>query len=111
MGVHWNFIGALKWGERNPTLGSIEKVAAALGADPADMLRERSGGCETMQDRLVVEAVRQRFVEAGSPARVPLLKGGSLAAELSDDGVYGDNLGTAPFLPWVTFEAAVAETP
>jgi transcriptional regulator with XRE-family HTH domain len=40
VGVHRNFIGALERGERNPTLVSVEKVAVALGVDPADMLRD-----------------------------------------------------------------------
>ena len=40
IGVHRNYVGALERGERNPTLASVERVATALDADPADMLRE-----------------------------------------------------------------------
>ena len=40
VGVHRNYVGALERGERNPTLVSVERVAEALGTDPAEMLRE-----------------------------------------------------------------------
>ena len=60
-----------------------------------------------MRSHEVVEAIRQRFAEIGSPARVPLIRSGFFTAELSEGGVYVDNLGAAPFLPWAAFEAAI----
>ena len=64
-------------------------------------------GWQGMGRQEVVGAVRRRFAETGSPVRVPLLTRGSFMAELSEQGVYVDNLGSAPFLPWAAFEAAV----
>ena len=55
----------------------------------------------------VVEAIKRKFVETGSPARIPKLKGGSFTAELTDEGVKVDNLGSLPFLPWAAFLEAV----
>jgi hypothetical protein len=45
----------------------------------------------------------------GNPTQIPLLKGDeSFEAELSTDGIYVDNLGTQPFLPWVVFTETVS---
>ena len=45
----------------------------------------------------------------GNPTQIPLLKGGrSFEAKLSADGIYVDNLGNQPFLPWVVFTETVA---
>jgi transcriptional regulator with XRE-family HTH domain len=38
--VHRTFIGGIERGERNPTLVTIAKIAAALGLKPSDLLRE-----------------------------------------------------------------------
>ena len=54
-----------------------------------------------------VEAIKHRFAEGGSPAKIPLLKRGSFTAELKPDGVAVDNLGNQPFLPWAAFQEAV----
>lgn len=54
-----------------------------------------------------VETIKQKFAESGSPARIPLLKGGSFVAEIAQKGVSVDNLGTQPFLPWAVFQEAV----
>jgi hypothetical protein len=55
----------------------------------------------------VVDAIRRRFMEAGNPAKIPLMKRGSFTARRSDEGLYVNNLGRKPFLPWSTFEQAV----
>jgi len=55
----------------------------------------------------VVELIRRKFDEIGSPADIPLLKGGSFKARLMDEGVEVDNLGTQPFLNWAAFQEAV----
>jgi hypothetical protein len=55
-----------------------------------------------------VEIIKQKFAQSGSPARIPLLKGGSFVAEIAENGVFVDNLGTQPFLPWAVFQEAVS---
>jgi hypothetical protein len=55
-----------------------------------------------------VRAIQRRFAETGSPAEVPLLRGGSsFTAELRDEGVVVSNLRAQPFLPWAAFQEAV----
>jgi transcriptional regulator with XRE-family HTH domain len=38
LGVHRTYLGGLERGERNLTLKSVERLAAALGVDPLDLL-------------------------------------------------------------------------
>lgn len=40
VGVHRTYMGGLERGERNLTLRSVEKLAAALKLDPLDLLTE-----------------------------------------------------------------------
>lgn len=55
-----------------------------------------------------IERIKRKFAETGSPARVPLLRGGgSFTAELARDGIIVDNLGNQPFLPWIVFQEVV----
>lgn len=55
-----------------------------------------------------VEDIKRKFAEAGSPADIPLLKGGgSFTAELTEGGIRVSNLGNEPFLPWAVFQEAV----
>jgi hypothetical protein len=54
-----------------------------------------------------VEAIKRKFTETGSPTKIPLLRGGSFTAELTDEGVIVDNLGAQPFLPWAAFQEAI----
>jgi hypothetical protein len=56
-----------------------------------------------MQDATAVQRIRARFAQTGNPAHIPLLRGGTFQAELAPHGVYVDNLGTSPFLPWEVF--------
>ncbi len=55
----------------------------------------------------VTSAVKSKFAQIGSLARVPLLSGGSFTAELREEGVLVDNLGSQPFLPWAVFQEAI----
>lgn len=40
MGVHRTYFSSVERGERNLTLQTLEKIAAFLGVDPRDLLRE-----------------------------------------------------------------------
>ena len=55
----------------------------------------------------VVQQIRNKFDETGSPATIPLLKGGTFSARLVHEGVEVDNLGVQPFLHWSAFQEAV----
>jgi transcriptional regulator with XRE-family HTH domain len=39
LGVHRTYMGGIERGDRNLTLKSVEKIAAALGLDPLELLR------------------------------------------------------------------------
>ena len=56
---------------------------------------------------MVVELIRRKFHQIGSPTDIPLLKRGSFKARLMDEGVEVDNLGAQPFLHWAAFQEAV----
>lgn len=64
-------------------------------------------GVELVNRAQAIESIRRKFAETGSPTQIPLLKGGSFAAELTDGGLNVDNLSTSPFLPWAVFEVVV----
>jgi transcriptional regulator with XRE-family HTH domain len=40
VGVHRTYMGGLERGERNLTLRSVERIAAAIRVEPLDLLRE-----------------------------------------------------------------------
>lgn len=60
-----------------------------------------------MDVRQAVQQIQKKFAETGSPASIPLIKGGEFTATLVEGGVKVDNLGREPFLPWVVFQEAV----
>jgi transcriptional regulator with XRE-family HTH domain len=41
-GVSQQYLSGLEAGKRNPTIGTLSKVAAALGIDEADLLRRNA---------------------------------------------------------------------
>jgi hypothetical protein len=54
-----------------------------------------------------VKAIQRKFEEAGGQATIPLLWRGDFDAKLVDGGIWVNNLGGQPFLPWVAFQEAV----
>ncbi|MEX2720361.1 MAG: hypothetical protein Q6362_002945 [Candidatus Wukongarchaeota archaeon] len=57
-----------------------------------------------MEENKIVAIIKSRFEEIGNPAQISLLRGdGFFEAKMFDDGIYVDNLGTQPFLPWTVF--------
>lgn len=61
-----------------------------------------------MDENKVIELIKARFNEKGNPAMIPLLKEKCFfKAAMKSDGIYVDNLGTQPFLPWEVFVEAV----
>ena len=54
-----------------------------------------------------VAAIKRKFAETGYPTQIPLLKGDSFTADLTDEGIRVDNLGNQPFLPWAVFQEAI----
>ena len=54
-----------------------------------------------------VEIIKHKFAEAGHHTQIPLLKGDSFTADLSDEGVKVDNLGSQSLLPWAVFQEAI----
>jgi transcriptional regulator with XRE-family HTH domain len=42
-GVHRNYIGGIERGERNPSVVTIVKLAAALDLPPSELFREAEG--------------------------------------------------------------------
>jgi transcriptional regulator with XRE-family HTH domain len=42
VGLSYSYVGELERGRRNPTLRVVERIAAALGAEPIKLLSETS---------------------------------------------------------------------
>lgn len=40
IGLHRTYVGELERGERNLTLGTVERICAALGVDPIQMMSD-----------------------------------------------------------------------
>jgi len=55
----------------------------------------------------VAELIRDKFAETGSPTQIPMLRKGSFTAEMRADGIWVDNLGGEPHLPWAVFQEAI----
>lgn len=54
-----------------------------------------------------VEIIKQKFYQAGNPAQVPLLNGGSFMATLTNEGINVDNLDAQPLLLWAAFQESI----
>ncbi|EPZ18409.1 helix-turn-helix domain-containing protein [Mycobacteroides abscessus] len=40
IGLHWTYLGQVERGRRNITLNNILKIAAGLGVDPGELVRD-----------------------------------------------------------------------
>ena len=60
-----------------------------------------------LDTRRVIEVLRKKFAETGSPAQIPKLRNGSFTAEMRADGIWVDNLRGEPYLPWAVFQEAI----
>ena len=57
-----------------------------------------------MNEHPVISRIKECFAAEGGSALVPLIRGDKpFRAELSEEGVYVDNLSSQPFLPWSVF--------
>ena len=50
------------------------------------------------------ECIKKKFSSTGTPASIPMQRGGYFQAELKPNGVEVDNLADQPILPWRVFE-------
>lgn len=56
----------------------------------------------------IVNTIKEQFQREGNRAIVPLLIGGkTFQAQLGQEGIYVDNLGDQPYLPWAVFTETV----
>ncbi len=60
-----------------------------------------------MDGKLAVEVIKQKFEKVNHQIRIPLQKGKSFKASMTDEGVMVDDLGIQPLLPWIVFEEAI----
>jgi hypothetical protein len=57
--------------------------------------------------KVAVEVIRQKFERVDRRIMIPLQKGRSFKATMTDEGIIVDNLGSQPLLPWIVFEEAI----
>jgi hypothetical protein len=61
-----------------------------------------------MNEYDAISIITKKLVEVGGKSSIPLLKGdSSFEATYESNGVYVDNLGTLPFLPWSVFAEVI----
>lgn len=60
-----------------------------------------------MNTRLCIEYLKNKFISQDKKIDIKNLKGDRFSAEMRDDGIIVDNLGSEPFLPWKVFEEAI----
>lgn len=51
----------------------------------------------------VKQIISSRFTVSGNPAQIPKIRGGIFTANMTEEGIYVDNLANQPFLPWRVF--------
>ena len=97
-----------------PSITDLKKIDFFLWKKPAELEPEPpiftpppDKPENVVNDIQVINAIRYKFSKTGSPAKIPLLKGGrTFSAKLSEkeNGIYVDNLGGQPFLGWNVFQ-------
>ena len=94
----------MKWVRRITTYVRHLKMILRLGASGTrGTLYDVKERC-IMFENTVISIIKKKFEVEGNPTRVPLLLGHkSFEAKLSKEGIYVDNLGSSPFLPWQIF--------
>jgi len=60
-----------------------------------------------MNGNLAIEVIKQKFERVDRQIRIPLQKGSSFKALMTDEGIIVDNLGSQSLLPWIVFEKAI----
>ena len=56
----------------------------------------------------VITKIKKQFAKKGNPAKIPHMNGKkNFEARFEEDGIYVDNLGNQPFLPWKIFPEAI----
>lgn len=61
-----------------------------------------------MTEYTIVEVIKKKFAETGSPVNIPLqIKDSTFEASLAEDGINVDNLANSPHLPWKVFVETV----
>ena len=55
----------------------------------------------------VVPEIKQKFLDQGGQAILPLQRGSYFSAKLAEGGIEVDNLGNQPYLLWCAFQEAV----
>jgi hypothetical protein len=60
-----------------------------------------------MDGKLAVKVIKQKFERIGHQVTIPLQKGRSFKATMTDEGIIVDNLGGQPLLPWIVFEEVI----
>jgi hypothetical protein len=60
-----------------------------------------------MNGKLGIGVIKQTFERDNRQIRIPLQKGRSFKAYMTDEGIMVDNLGSQSLLPWIVFEEAI----
>lgn len=60
-----------------------------------------------MDGKLAVEVIKRKFERIGHQVKIPLQKGRSFKAMMTDEGIMVSNLGNQPLLPWIVFEEVI----
>ena len=72
------------------------------------LVADRSQGSESENDVSVIGEIKSMFFQTGNPSKIPMLRGDrSITAEFDEQGIWVDNLGNQPFLPWIVFQETI----
>jgi hypothetical protein len=60
-----------------------------------------------MDEKIALDAIQRKFQETRKIVKIKLVKGGYFQADMTENVVRVNNLGSQPFLPWSVFEETV----